>query len=117
MPDVIKFTADVADGIVGFGATGASSVHLGSGSGESHAYVVHFDPGGEIGMHEAGFDQLFLVVSGHAWLTVDGVRPDRLGTMRRLRAPATATTWCQGSDAGSFRRPRTPGCSRGIRFR
>ena len=72
MPDVIKFTADVADGIVGFGAAGASSVHLGSGSGESHAYVVHFDPGGEIGMHEAGFDQLFLVVSGHAWLTVDG---------------------------------------------
>jgi quercetin dioxygenase-like cupin family protein len=72
MPDVITFSADVADGIVGFGATGASSVHLGSGSGESHAYVVHFDPGGEIGMHEAGFDQLFLVVSGNAWLTVDG---------------------------------------------
>jgi quercetin dioxygenase-like cupin family protein len=72
MPDVITFSADVADGIVGFGATGASSVHLGSGSGESHAYVVHFDPGGEIGMHEAGVDQLFLVVSGNAWLTVDG---------------------------------------------
>ena len=23
-------------------------------------------------MHEAGFDQLFLVVSGEAWLTVEG---------------------------------------------
>lgn len=72
MPDVIRFTPDVADAILGFGATGSSSVHLGSGSGESHAYVLHFAPGGEIGMHEAGFDQLFLVVSGEAWLIVEG---------------------------------------------
>jgi quercetin dioxygenase-like cupin family protein len=72
MPDVIRFTPDAADAVLGFGATGSSSVHLGSGSGESHAYVLHFDPGGEIGMHEAGFDQLFLVVSGDAWLTVVG---------------------------------------------
>jgi len=68
MPDVIRFTPDVADAIGGFGAIGSSSVHLGSGSGESHAYVLHFDPGGEIGMHEANFDQLFLVVSGEACL-------------------------------------------------
>ena len=72
MPDVIRSTPDVADPIVRFGARGASSVHLGSGSGESHAYVLHFEPGGEIGTHEAGFDQLFLVVVGDAWLTVDG---------------------------------------------
>jgi len=45
---------------------------FGTGSGESHAYVLHFDPNGEIGTHEAGFDQLLLVVSGEAWLTVDG---------------------------------------------
>ncbi len=72
MPDVIRFTPAVADTISNFGSTGASSVHLGSGTGESHAYVVHFDPGGAIGLHEAGFDQLFMVVSGDAWLTVDG---------------------------------------------
>lgn len=72
MPDVIRFTPDVAHPILDFEAIGSSSVHLGSGSGESHAYVLHFDPGGEIGMHEAGFDQLFLVVSGEAWLTVEG---------------------------------------------
>ncbi len=40
--------------------------------GESHAYVLHFAPDGEIGDHEAGFDQVFLVVSGSAWLRVDG---------------------------------------------
>ncbi len=72
MYEVIRFTPDVADAIRDFGAVGSSSVHLGSGSGESHAYVVHFDPGGEIGVHEAGFDQLFLVVSGEAWLIVEG---------------------------------------------
>jgi quercetin dioxygenase-like cupin family protein len=72
MPDVVRFTPDVAEPILRFGASGASSVHLGSGSGSSHAYVLHFDPDGEIGVHEAGFDQLFLVVSGAAWLTVDG---------------------------------------------
>lgn len=72
MPDVISFTPEVADTILAFGATGAFSIHLGSGSGESHAYVLHFDPEGEIGMHKAGFDQLFLVVSGEAWLTVEG---------------------------------------------
>ena len=71
MPEVIRFDPVVADVISDFGSTGASSVHLGSGAGESHAYVLHFDPGGEIGPHEAGFDQLFVVVSGDAWLTVD----------------------------------------------
>ncbi len=71
MPDVIRFTSDGADPILAFGARGSSSVHLGSGSGESHAYVLHFDADGEIGMHRGGFDQLFLVVSGEAWLTVE----------------------------------------------
>lgn len=72
MPDVIRCALDAAEPITRYGAANASSVRLGSGSGESHAYVLHFDPGGEIGMHEAGFDQLFVVVAGTAWLTVDG---------------------------------------------
>ena len=76
MPDVIRFAPDAAEPIIQYGATSASSVRLGSGSGESHAYVLHFDPGGEIGAHEAGFDQLFAVVSGAAWLAVDGSTVD-----------------------------------------
>jgi quercetin dioxygenase-like cupin family protein len=72
MPDVIRCTPDVADPILGFGAIGSASVLLGSGSGGCHTYVLHFEPGGQIGTHQAGFDQLFLVVSGDAWLTVDG---------------------------------------------
>jgi len=71
MPDVIRFPKDTADSITEYGARGTRSVHMSTGSGESHSYVLYFDPGGRIGMHEAGFDQLFLVVSGSAWLTVD----------------------------------------------
>ena len=46
----------------------ASSVHLGSGSGESHTYALHFEPGGEIGEHETGFGQLFIVTDGSGWV-------------------------------------------------
>ena len=56
MPSVIRFAPDAAEAITHYGATSAFSVRLGSGSGESHAYVLHFDQGGEIGVHEAGFD-------------------------------------------------------------
>lgn len=72
MPDMISCSREAAEPVTRYGAKGTRSVHVGSGSGECHAYVLHFDPGGQIGMHEAGFDQLFLVVSGEAWLTVDG---------------------------------------------
>jgi quercetin dioxygenase-like cupin family protein len=87
MTDVIRCTPEAAEPIHRFGTTGSSSVHLGSGSGESHAYVLHFEPDGEIGVHEAGFDQLFLVVSGEAWLNVDGdtveLRPGEAGVVPR----------------------------------
>jgi quercetin dioxygenase-like cupin family protein len=52
-----------------------SSVEVAGGEGEAHAYVLHFEPGGSIGSHEAGFGQLFLALSGDGWVaSVDGVR-------------------------------------------
>jgi quercetin dioxygenase-like cupin family protein len=51
-----------------YGAQSTTSVHLGSGSGESHAYVLHFEAGGEIGEHETGFGQLFVVIGGAGWV-------------------------------------------------
>jgi len=58
----------VASAVDSYGAQSTSSVHLGSGSGESHAYVLHFEAGGEIGEHETGFGQLFVVVGGAGWV-------------------------------------------------
>jgi quercetin dioxygenase-like cupin family protein len=53
----------------------ASAVALASGRGEAHVYCLHFEAGGEIGVHEAGFAQLFLVVSGSGWVSgSDGKR-------------------------------------------
>jgi quercetin dioxygenase-like cupin family protein len=47
----------------------ASAVALASGQGEAHVYCLHLDAGGEIGAHEAGFAQLFLVVEGSGWVS------------------------------------------------
>lgn len=52
-----------------------SSIELAEGDGEAHAYVLYFEPGGEIGPHEAGFGQLFLALSGDGWVAGgDGIR-------------------------------------------
>ena len=45
-----------------------SSLEIAEGEGEAHAYVLYFDPGGEIGPHEAGYGQLFLALSGEGWV-------------------------------------------------
>ncbi len=58
----------MASAVESYGARSTASVHLGSGSGESHAYVLYFEAGGEIGEHETGFGQLFVVVGGAGWV-------------------------------------------------
>ena len=58
-----------------FDASGATAHHVGSGGGATHVYVVHFAPGGVIGAHEAGFDQIFAPVQGSGWAAgADGMR-------------------------------------------
>lgn len=64
----ITFGSDKADPIELFNSSSASSVEFGKGSGEIHAYCIHFKESGEIGFHRAGFDQLFLVTQGKGWV-------------------------------------------------
>lgn len=72
---VIDFGVDRAVAITQFASQGATSVPLGHGRGEAHVYCVRFDPGGVIGLHPAGFGQLFLVVAGSGWVSgADGVQ-------------------------------------------
>jgi len=55
--------------------TNAASLDVAHGEGEAHVYVIRFEPGGEIGPHEAGFAQLFLAVAGSGWAAgEDGTR-------------------------------------------
>jgi quercetin dioxygenase-like cupin family protein len=79
--DVIDFTLERSAPITEYASRGASAQPLADGSGEAHVYAVHLAAGGEIGSHPAGFGQLFLVVSGEAWVSGgDGVRrPVRAG--------------------------------------
>lgn len=58
-----------------FSSAGAESVEVVAGQGEAHCHVVRLEAGGSIGLHEAGFGQLFVVLSGTAWVSgVDGQR-------------------------------------------
>lgn len=72
---VLEAGRQVAEKIERFESRGAWSTKLGEGRGECHVYSLHFDAPGEIGPHEAGFDQLFVVVEGAGWAAgADGVR-------------------------------------------
>ena len=64
---IIDTSASEATPIERFESRGAASVALGSGSGACHVYAIHIEPGGEIGPHEAGFDQLWIAVEGEGW--------------------------------------------------
>jgi quercetin dioxygenase-like cupin family protein len=78
---------------------GVSSVEVAAGSGDAHAYVLHFDADGVIGPHEAGFGQLFFAISGHGWVAgEDGVRrPLREGEAAFIRRGEVHS---KGSDTG-----------------
>ena len=72
---VIDFGPERATPITEYASRLASARLLADGSGEGHVYAVHIAAGGEIGPHPAGFGQLFLVVTGSAWVAgADGVR-------------------------------------------
>jgi quercetin dioxygenase-like cupin family protein len=75
---VIEFDRDKAQPIELFDSVAASSLHLGYGKGEAHVYCIYLEPGAEIGVHRAGFGQLFLVVEGRAWAAGEDGRRESL---------------------------------------
>ena len=75
---VIEFSRDRALPVALFESASAYSVSVGNGVGEAHVYCLHFEPGGKIGEHPAGFGQLFLVVAGEGWAAGEDGRRVRL---------------------------------------
>jgi len=94
----MRFDESTAHAVRDFSARLTSSVHLGSGSGESHAYVLHFEAGGEIAEHETGFGQLLVVVDGSGWVRCG---PDRfeVGAGDAVFLPR-GTMHAKGSETG-----------------
>jgi quercetin dioxygenase-like cupin family protein len=66
---LLKFGPERSEPISEYRSQHAAAVALASGHGEAHVYCLHLEPGGEIGPHEAGFPQLFLVVAGRGWVS------------------------------------------------
>lgn len=74
---ILRFNASLAERIGSrpYEVKLASSIALAEGEGEAHAYALYFEPGGEIGPHEAGYGQLFVALSGDGWVAGgDGAR-------------------------------------------
>ena len=65
---LVHFDRDRAEPIARFESVNASSVRLADGTGEAHVFCIHVEPGGSIGEHEAGFGQLFLVMTVNGWV-------------------------------------------------
>jgi quercetin dioxygenase-like cupin family protein len=66
--EILRADASLAEPIVEYDSKLAASVKLAEGAGEAHAYLVYFEPGGEIGPHEAGFGQIFWALAGDGWV-------------------------------------------------
>jgi quercetin dioxygenase-like cupin family protein len=75
---VLDLRSQALSPIVAFESSGASSVELAAGQGEAHVHTVRIQAGGIIGAHEAGFGQLFVVLSGLGWAAGPGGERCRL---------------------------------------
>ena len=67
--EIFRFDAGLAEriGRRPYEVKRAASIKFAEGAGEAHVYVVYFEPGGEIGPHEAGFGQILFAVAGNGW--------------------------------------------------
>jgi quercetin dioxygenase-like cupin family protein len=98
---ILRFDEDDAEeiGRRPFVVQAVSTLHLGEGGGEAHAYVMHFQPGGLIGPHEAGFGQLFVALDGSGWVAGDDGK--RRAIVRGQAAfIARGEVHSKGSDSG-----------------
>ncbi|MBC8145323.1 MAG: AraC family ligand binding domain-containing protein [bacterium] len=72
---VIDVSPSDTEHIDAYASSGAHSMKLADGFGESHVYYLHFESNSIIGEHEAGFGQLFVVIEGSGWVAgADGAR-------------------------------------------
>ena len=74
---VLSEHASRLEDVLTYEAHDTSAVRLADGYGEAHAYLLQFKAGGAIGRHEAGYGQLFIVLTGQGWVSGhDGLRAE-----------------------------------------
>ena len=97
---LIEFSRDRSEPISLFDSVSAASVAVGDGLGEAHVYSIYLEPGGSIGEHQAGFDQLFLIVEGSAWAASEDGKRAALSAGQGAYF-ATGEIHSKGSDEGA----------------
>lgn len=97
--EIVDGLTNPGEPITAFNSCGARALELAAGRGETHVYTIRFEPGGEIGPHPAGFDQLFLVLDGEGWAAdADGERK-KLARGQAARF-SRGETHSKGSESG-----------------
>ena len=76
---ILDLGRDRAAPVDAYASRGAASLTLGGGRGEAHVHALHFEAGGGIGRHRAGFGQLFVVLSGSGWVEGDDGAREQIG--------------------------------------
>jgi quercetin dioxygenase-like cupin family protein len=66
--EILRFDAGLAERITEYESKFVAAAAIADGTGEAHVYVVYLEPGGEIGLHVAGFGQLFFAAAGSGWV-------------------------------------------------
>ena len=97
---LIEFSREGAEPISLFESVCAASVAVGDGLGEAHVDCIYLEPGGTIGEHQAGFDQLLLVVEGSAWAAGEDGKRAALSSGQGAYF-ATGEIHSKGSDEGA----------------
>jgi quercetin dioxygenase-like cupin family protein len=85
---IVDFQPALAQPVTEFHSRAATALEIAMGRGEAHAVLLHFEPGGLIGPHPAGFAQLYAPLIGSGWIAgVDGarqlLRPGRVAVVDR----------------------------------
>lgn len=96
---ILAFDRQHAQPIDNFNSRLAAGVHLGDGLGEAHVYCIYLEAGGEIGVHRAGFGQLFLLIQGSAWAAGEDGQRVQLATGQAAYFSA-GEIHSKGSDTG-----------------
>jgi quercetin dioxygenase-like cupin family protein len=96
---IYDFDPRIGHPITSYQSRAAHVAELGTGTGESHAYLLRFEPGGVINPHPAEFGQLFAPMEGTGWIEGgDGmrhaIRPGQVAFVERGEMHA------KGSDEG-----------------
>ena len=82
-------TFDTDQVVSRYDSRGARWTRVARSDGECHVGRIRLEPGGTLGMHPTGVDQVFLVVAGEGWTRVEG--EERIPIVA-----GQAAVWCTG---------------------